>query len=80
MSLALLETPWRLLAACRGKGPEIFFPTDWQGVERARDICRDCPVRFECLEEALSMTYQYGVWGGESERSRRRMRETRRSW
>ena len=55
----------------------IFFPETGSGVAEARRLCRGCPVKDECLDYALAANEHYGVWGGASERERRRLR---RSW
>ena len=58
---------------CRDSAPEVFFPHDGAGVALAQQICRGCPVRAECLEFAIDNRIADGVWGGRSERARRRM-------
>jgi WhiB family redox-sensing transcriptional regulator len=57
--------------------PEIFFPTDGLGVQRAAAICALCPAREACLEYALRNGIQHGVFGGVSERARVRLRRER---
>ena len=69
---------WVLSARCADLDSEIFFPSDGLGVQRAIAICETCPVRSPCLEYALAHGISMGVWGGESERSRRRIRAARR--
>lgn len=69
--------PWWAEAACLGAGPRIFFPTRGAESKTAKAICRSCPVRAECLEDALKQGYKFGVWGGLSERERRRVRRDR---
>lgn len=69
---------WMLAARCRELAPEEFFPSDGVGVEKARRICADCPVKTECLEHALTYRIDHGVWGGASERERRRILRARR--
>ena len=64
-------------ARCRSMDPEIFFPTDGLGVQRAAEICEACPVREACLEYALRNGIQHGVFGGLSERARVRLRRAR---
>jgi WhiB family redox-sensing transcriptional regulator len=64
---------WMLRARCRGVAPGEFFPSDGVGVERALRVCEGCPVREECLEYALEHRIEHGVWGGASERERRRI-------
>ncbi|HVM41673.1 MAG TPA: WhiB family transcriptional regulator [Acidimicrobiia bacterium] len=65
-------------ALCRGYDPSVFFPSDGVGVEAAQRICAECPVRVECLEYALTFRVDHGVWGGCSERERRRILRRRR--
>jgi WhiB family redox-sensing transcriptional regulator len=69
---------WMLRAKCRGATPSEFFPSDGVGVEFAQRICGNCPVRVECLEYALKFRIEHGVWGGASERERRRILRRRR--
>jgi WhiB family redox-sensing transcriptional regulator len=64
---------------CRELPPETFFPSDGVGVEVARRICADCPVKQSCLEYALYNRIEHGVWGGASERERRRIARRRRT-
>lgn len=56
----------------------MFFPSDGVGVDRARKICATCPVREACLDYALEHRIDHGVWGGTSERERRRILKRRR--
>lgn len=63
---------------CRSVNPEVFFPSDGVGVDAARRICATCPVREPCLEYALDHHVEHGVWGGASERERRRIARRRR--
>jgi len=73
-------TTWRLRAACRGVHPDIFYPVSDEDADEARGICAACGVREACLEWALSSRERDGVWGGATERERRRMiRQRRRS-
>jgi WhiB family redox-sensing transcriptional regulator len=70
---------WWKHAACAGTDAELFFPVGdgpavGPQVEAAKAVCRDCPVRRDCLEYALS-TNVTGVWGGYAEGERRRIRE-----
>lgn len=73
------ETGWMSKAVCRGMEVSIFFPEDGGGVTRAKQICKDCPVAKKCLEYALVHRIDAGIWGGTSERERRRIRK-RRKW
>lgn len=73
------QTPtWMLRARCRDAAPGAFFPSDGVGVERARRVCGECGVQAECLEYALEFRIDHGVWGGCSERERRRILRKRR--
>lgn len=71
---------WMERAACRALEPGEFFPSDGSGVAEAQRVCARCPVAAECLEYALEYRIEHGVWGGASERERRRiLRERRRT-
>ncbi len=63
---------------CHTLPPSTFFPSDGVGVEIARRICADCPMKQPCLEYALANRIDHGVWGGCSERERRRILRRRR--
>jgi WhiB family redox-sensing transcriptional regulator len=69
---------WMALGNCRFEPPARFFPSDGVGVEVAKRICATCPVKAECLEYALEHRIDHGVWGGASERQRRRILKERR--
>lgn len=69
---------WMRRARCREISPSVFFPSDGVGVEMAQRICEGCPVRTPCLEYALANHIDHGVWGGASERERRRIARRRR--
>ena len=69
---------WMARGACRAYPPNTFFPSDGVGVDRARKICATCPVSAPCLEYALENHIDHGVWGGCSERERRRIAKRRR--
>ncbi len=73
------RTPvWMLDALCRDAPRGAFFPSDGVGVERAKKVCVECSVRAKCLEYALEYRIEHGVWGGCSERERRRILRQRR--
>jgi WhiB family redox-sensing transcriptional regulator len=74
----VVDTAWMAEGKCRDLPPETFFPSDGVGVEVARRICADCPVKAPCLEYALYNRIEHGVWGGASERERRRIARQRR--
>ncbi|MGH8909786.1 MAG: WhiB family transcriptional regulator [Egibacteraceae bacterium] len=74
---------WRERAACLDEDPELFFPIGTTGpaieqAERAKAVCRRCPVRQECLDDALDTGQDAGVWGGMDEDERRALRRQRR--
>jgi WhiB family transcriptional regulator, redox-sensing transcriptional regulator len=73
-----MEIEWMARAACREVDPEVFFPSDGAGVKVAKQVCARCDAAVECLEYALEQRLEHGVWGGASERERRRMRSARR--
>ena len=73
-------TTWRKQAACRGLDVEAFYPMseDEADAAEAKAICTECPVRQACLEHALAHREREGVWGGTTERERRRIVRQRR--
>ena len=73
-----MEAHWMADGKCRDFDPAIFFPNDGIGVQAAQRICAECPVRTPCLEYALANHVDHGVWGGTSERERRRILRQRR--
>ena len=74
------EVRWRDGGACRGLDPSVFYPETDEAAEIARAVCESCNVRVACLEFALSSREKQGVWGGCTERDRRRIvRQRRRS-
>jgi WhiB family redox-sensing transcriptional regulator len=74
-----MDTAWMAQGNCRDEPPGTFFPSDGVGVEVARRICATCPVKGPCLEYALANHIDHGVWGGASERERRRIARSRRA-
>jgi WhiB family transcriptional regulator, redox-sensing transcriptional regulator len=69
---------WRQDALCAETDPEAFFPEKGGSTREAKRVCTGCEVRAECLEYALSNDERFGIWGGLSERERRRLRLMRR--
>jgi len=63
---------WMLEAKCLDADPEAFFPEKGGSTREAKRICATCPVRSECLDHALANDERFGIWGGLSERERRR--------
>lgn len=75
----LLQRPaWMERGACRGVDGELFFPDRGASTREAKAVCRGCPVQAECLAYAMNMNEKHGIWGGLSERERRRLRRGRR--
>lgn len=74
-----MESNWMAAGNCAEKPPSLFFPSDGVGVEIAKKICATCPAKEPCLEYALSNRIDHGVWGGTSERQRRRILKARRA-
>lgn len=73
-----MDTEWMAEGNCRNAPPAVFFPSDGVGVEAAKQLCVTCPVKSPCLEYALRNRIDHGVWGGTSERERRRILRQRR--
>lgn len=65
---------WREWALCAEVDPDAFFPEKGESTRSAKAICRRCLVRVECLRSALANDERFGVWGGLSDRERRRLR------
>lgn len=68
---------WQERANCLGVDPDLFFPERGASTREAKGVCRGCEVRVECLEYALDHGEKFGIWGGLSERERRRVRRQR---
>jgi WhiB family transcriptional regulator, redox-sensing transcriptional regulator len=73
----LQPVEWQTNARCAEVDPEIFFPERGGSSKKAREVCDQCEVRSQCLEYALNNKEQFGIWGGTSERERRRLRKER---
>ena len=65
---------WQELALCAQTDPEAFFPEKGGSTREAKRICVGCEVKAECLEYALLQDERFGIWGGLSERERRRLK------
>ena len=68
------EPDWQERALCAQTDPEAFFPEKGGSTREAKRICLGCEVRAECLDYALAHDERFGIWGGLSERERRRLR------
>ena len=70
-----VELSWQERALCAQTDPEAFFPEKGGSTREAKKVCTTCEVRVECLEYALENDERFGIWGGLSERERRRMKK-----
>lgn len=68
------DAAWQDRALCAQTDPEAFFPEKGGSTREAKRVCRTCDVRTECLEYALQHDERFGIWGGLSERERRRLK------
>ena len=66
---------WQSEALCAQTDPEAFFPEKGGSTRDAKRICESCDVRTQCLEYALANDERFGIWGGMSERARRRLKK-----
>ena len=70
----------KLQASCKSLGPDAFYPITEDEIDaaEAKAVCAVCPVRENCLEHALMNREREGIWGGATERERRRIARQRR--
>jgi WhiB family redox-sensing transcriptional regulator len=66
--------PWQEEALCAQTDPEAFFPEKGGSTREAKRVCGRCDVKADCLEYALANDERFGIWGGLSERERRRLK------
>lgn len=66
---------WQERALCAQTDPEAFFPEKGGSTREAKKVCVGCEVRAECLEFALAHDERFGIWGGLSERERRKLKK-----
>ena len=71
---ATTDDQWQERALCAQTDPEAFFPEKGGSTREAKRICMGCEVRDACLEYALAHDERFGIWGGLSERERRRLK------
>ncbi|MFV1991292.1 MAG: WhiB family transcriptional regulator [Acidimicrobiales bacterium] len=81
-TLMAVEEDWRDLALCRDTSPDLFFPVGVTGpaidqIAAAKQICDTCNAKIPCLEFAILMRQDTGVWGGTSEEERHSIRRQR---
>ena len=69
------ELAWQERALCAQTDPEAFFPEKGGSTREAKRVCMACDVRADCLEYALAKDERFGIWGGLSERERRRVKK-----
>ena len=68
------EMAWQEKALCAQTDPEAFFPEKGGSTREAKRVCQSCEVQGDCLEYALAHDERFGIWGGLSERERRRLK------
>ena len=71
---AFTPEPWTVDALCAQTDPEAFFPEKGGSTKDAKRICGECEVAAECLAYALRNDERFGIWGGKSERERRKLK------
>ena len=69
------ELSWQERSLCAQTDPEAFFPEKGGSTREAKKVCIGCEVRAECLEYALAHDERFGIWGGLSERERRKLKK-----
>jgi WhiB family transcriptional regulator, redox-sensing transcriptional regulator len=69
------EAGWQERALCAQTDPEAFFPEKGGSTREAKKVCLTCEVRDDCLEYALMNDERFGIWGGLSERERRKLKK-----
>jgi WhiB family redox-sensing transcriptional regulator len=77
--LANADYAWRKTAICRDTDPDLFFPIGTTGyalvqIDKAKQVCSECPASDDCLQYALETNQDSGIWGGTSEEERRHIR------
>ena len=75
--LRLQELWWQVDASCQDQDPDLFFPNRGASTRKAKQICSECTVQEHCLEYAIVNAEKFGIWGGLSERERRKIRKDR---
>lgn len=73
------DEEWRDSAACASVGGDFWFPEKGGSTAEAKTVCRRCPVIADCLEYALATQQRFGIYGGKSERERRRLVNARQA-
>lgn len=73
-----IDEPWIDLGECRNHPPEVFFPAPGGDERTGLAVCAQCPVQNPCLDYALRANERWGIWGGMTQRARRRLSRARR--
>ena len=73
-STPVAEQDWRAMGACSSTDPDLWFAVGAMEHKQAKRICRECPVQGQCLAYAMDAPVDHGIWGGLTERERRRFR------
>lgn len=74
--VASIDQDWRAFASCASADPDLWFSVGALEHKQAKEICRRCPVRRDCLNYAMDSPVDHGIWGGFTERERRKVRRT----
>ncbi len=75
--LRLQELWWQVDANCIGEDPDLFFPDRGASTRKAKELCNSCKAQEHCLEYSIVNNEKFGIWGGLSERERRKIRKER---
>lgn len=75
--MSAMRPGWWAHANCLGTDPSLYFPERGESTREAKEVCQGCVVRDTCLEHAIEHNERFGIWGGLSERERRRLRRQR---
>tara|TARA_B100001939_G_scaffold29060_1_gene23040 strand:- start:11706 stop:11996 length:291 start_codon:yes stop_codon:yes gene_type:complete len=75
--LRLQELWWQVDANCIGEDPDLFFPDRGASTRKAKELCNSCVAQEHCLEYSIVNNEKFGIWGGLSERERRKIRKER---
>lgn len=73
-STRVAEQDWRAMGSCSKTDPDLWFAVGAMEHKQAKRICRECPVQSQCLAYAMDEPVDHGIWGGLTERERRRFR------
>ena len=74
-----MSDDWRAEAACRDMDTNVFFPGQGGDTWTPKAVCKGCPVKPDCFQFSLDNKEQFGIWGGQADRDRRRRRASLRA-